>query len=286
MMVAAGVILAAACSGDPVTATQKGTTPPPTGDYQAVAGSDWSYSGKAELRAAQSFWWYLSEDVYNYVDLVPDQTFGQVVRVHFAQSSQAGYAPKVTASFTPLEKMWYRFRVRWQPGFTTKGVNPPGYANSWKMAFWTWEGYEARGQIEFSNTSEYIIGVGVRDASTGQYLNYNEIPLPGSQSWGHVTTEWTDGEWWEYVVYWDKTGATTARQHMWRRRLTNNGVVASNPYAYAGWSYSGAPTPRVRAVDLGANKNKSNDTDMYLFWGPWEVVDGSKYPNPWSMNIP
>ena len=42
----------------------------------------------------------------------------------------------------------------------------------------------------------------------------------------------------------------------------------------------------IRAIDLGANKNKTNDSDMYLYWGPWEVVDGSKYPNPWSMKLP
>jgi uncharacterized protein YjdB len=269
-----------------VTTTPPPPPPPPPGNYQTVVGSNWNYGSKAELRSADFFWWYLPGDVYNYVDLVPDQTFGQVVRVHFAQSSQEGYAPKITASFAPLDKMWYRFRVRWQPGFTTKGANPAGYANSWKMAFWTWEGYQSRGQIEFSNTNEYIMGMSVREPSTGAYVRYTETELPGSQSWGKTTTEWTDGQWWEYVVYWEKTGATTARQHQWRRRLTNNGVVANNAYTYIGWSYSGATTPRVRAIDLGANKNKSNDADMYLFWGPWEVVDGSVYPNPWAMNLP
>jgi hypothetical protein len=279
------LLVVAACSGDPVTARQDTDPPTTPGDYSLVAGSDWSFRNEAELRAAGYFWWYLSEDVYDYVDLVPDPTFGQVVRIHFARSSQQGLAPKARASFAPLDKMWYRFRVKWQPGFTTKGANPPGHANSWKMAFWTWEGYWSRGQIEFSNTNEYILGFSVQDPSNGQYIDYTRAPLPGDQDWGHVTTEWTDGEWWEYVAYWEKTGPTTARQHWWRRRLTNNGVIAQNPFTYTGRSYAGATTPRVRGIDLGANKNKSNDADMYLFWGPWEVVDGSEHPNPWNMDV-
>ena len=41
--------------------------------------------------------------------------------------------------------------------------------------------------------------------------------------------------------------------------------------------------PRVRAVTLGANRNKSTPRQMHIDWGPWEVVDGTRWPNPFQM---
>ena len=251
--------------------------------YTAVAAEDWqSYQTSADLRSSNLFWWYRSEDVYNYVDITQDPTFGNVARITFAQSDETGFSPKLARTLPQaLDRVWFRFRVKFAPGFTTAGPYPVGHANSYKLAFWTWEGFGGRGQIEFSNTTQYIIGLGVN--SGGTYFRYNETPLPGSLSWGSVTTEWTDGEWWEYVVYYEKTGATSARNHLWRRRLTNGGVIANNPFTYWAVEISGSTTPRVRAVDLGPIKNKSNPTTMHLYWGPWEVVDGSAYPNPFGM---
>ena len=251
--------------------------------YTAVVGDDWkAYRTREELRAQSLFWWFRTGDVYQYVDLAPDATFGQVARITFQQSDETGYAPKIDAAFpAPLDRMWYRWRMRYEPGWTTVGPLPTGYANSYKVAFWLWDGYEGRGQVELSNTDEYILGFGVNQ--NGTYLNYTETLLPGSQSFGRVTTEWSDSQWWEFVVYYEKTGATTARQHWWRRRLTTGGAVAPGPWTYRGIAVSGATTPRVRGITLGANKNKNNPTTMRLNWGPWEVVDGSKYPNPWNM---
>ena len=59
--------------------------------------------------------------------------------------------------------------------------------------------------------------------------------------------------------------------------------MANNPWTYIGIEVTGAPTPRAAEIMLGANKNKSNPSTMYIWWGPWEVVDGSRYPNPFGM---
>lgn len=254
-----------------------------TTGYTAVIGDDWkAYASKADLRAAGKFWWFKSEDVYNYVDLVQDPTLGQVVRVTFPQSTDYAWAPELSDDVPqPLDRMWYRFRVKFHPGWTTVGPNPSGWANSYKLAFWLWDGYEGRGQIEFSNTDQYILGIGVNN--NGSYLQYTERTLPNSTTFGRVSTEWTDGEWWEFVAYYEKTGATSARQHWYRRRLTNGGAIASNPWTYVGIELTGATTPRVRGITLGANKNKNNPTTMYLYWGSYEVVDGTQYPNPWGL---
>ena len=265
-----------------VTVTGSGGATP----YATVQGDDWKgYASDADLRRA-GFWWFRAEDVHPYVHLAQDPVFGQVVRVTFQQSTDIGWAPSLDRDFPqPLDRMWFRYRVRYQPGWTTVGPLPAGHANAYKEAFWLWEGYEGRGQIEISNTDEYILGFGVN--RNGTYLNYTERPLPGSTSFGRVTTEWTDNQWWEFVVYYEKTGASTARQHWWKRRLTEGGVLANNPWTYVGIEVSGAATPRVRGITLGANKNKSNPATMNLFWGPWEVVDGTRHPDPWGMpNLP
>lgn len=255
------------------------------GAYVAVQGDDWKgYRSDADLRGA-GFWWFRSEDVMQYVHLAQDPVFGQVVRITFQQSTDIGWAPELDRTFAPLDRMWFRYRVRHVPGWTTVGPLPSGHANAYKQAFWLWDGYQGRGQIEISNTDEYILGFGVNN--NGTYLRYNERTLPGSGSFGRVTTEWTDDQWWEFVVYYEKTGATSARQHWWKRRLTTGGAIAPGPWAYVGIEATGATTPRVRGITLGANKNKSNPTTMHLFWGPWEVVDGSRHPNPWGMpNVP
>jgi hypothetical protein len=261
--------------------------PPPPTNYTTVIANDWqSYNTSSDLRASDLFWWYRTEDVYDYVHVVSDATFGKVVRITFKGDPQTGWAPKIDADFpAPVAKMWFRWRIKWAPGWTTQGTYPTGYANSWKMAFWLWDSaYGQRGEIEFSNTTEYILGLSFLLPS-GNKLTYTETPLAGSQNWANVTTEWSDSEWWEYVVYYDRLSSTNARQHFWRRRLTANGVIANNPFTYLGLALSNAsaPLPAVRGVSFGPTRNKNSDSTMYLFWGPWEVVDGSLYPNPWGM---
>ncbi|HVH13426.1 MAG TPA: hypothetical protein VM759_10255, partial [Longimicrobium sp.] len=154
---------------------------------------------------------------------------------------------------------------------------------AYKVAFWLWDGYEGRGQVEIANTSEYVLGWRVSQSGGGAALQYTQRELPGSPSWGHVTTEYTDNQWWEYVTYYEKTGPTSARNHWWKRRLTNNGAIANNAWTYIGIEVTGATTPRANGIMLGANKNRNNTSTAYIYWGPWEVVDGSQYANPFGM---
>ena len=263
-----------------VTSTSTGTP----GQYSRIVGDDWKgYQSKAQLKAADQFWWFRSGDVWNEVDLVQDPTFGQVARIRFLQSTEADWAPKLSASFTPRDKIWYRWRMKYSPGWTTVGTTPAGYNNAYKVAFWLWDGYEGRGQVEIANTSEYVLGWRVSQPNGGAALQYTQRELPGSQSWGHVSTEFTDNQWWEYVIYYEKTGTNSARNHWWKRRLTNNGAIANNPWTYIGIEVTGATTPRVNGIMLGANKNRNNTSTAYIYWGPWEVVDGSQYRNPFGM---
>jgi hypothetical protein len=254
---------------------------PPEAPYEAVAGDDWrSYRSVDDLRAGGRFWWTRPEDVYRFVELAPDREYGQVARIVFAASPEPGFAPQMTARLpAPLERMWFRWRMRWSPGWTTAGPNPPGHANSYKVAFWLWEGYDGRGQVEISNTDQYILGLGA--ARNGEWLRWRTRPLPGSGSFGRVTTEWTGGEWWEFVVLYERMDEGRARQHWWRRRAS----PAPGRWTYTAEEVEGAAVPRVRAITLGANRNKSTPRRMHIDWGPWEVVDGSRYADPFGMGL-
>ncbi|HEX8691060.1 MAG TPA: Ig-like domain-containing protein [Longimicrobium sp.] len=270
-------------SVDVTVTTTPPPPPPPAGSYQTVVGDDWrSYQNKDQLKAREYFWWFRSEDVYQDVDLVADPTFGQAVRIRFRQSDEAGFAPRLSEAFpAPLDKMWYRWRMKYSPGWTDVGPNPAGYANAYKVSFWLWEGYDGRGGIELTSTDDYVRGWAVNQ--NGTWLSYNERQLPGTQNWSRAAAAWNDNEWWEFVVYYERLGPSSARQHWWKRRLTNGGAIANNAWEYAGIEVSGNVTPRARGIDLGANKNKSTPQTQYIYWGPWEVVDGSKYPNPFGM---
>ncbi|HVH12771.1 MAG TPA: hypothetical protein VM759_06960, partial [Longimicrobium sp.] len=128
-MMAGAALLAAACADAEEGIVTPEAAPPETAPVEAVAaaaaytpivGDDWkSYANKAALKAADQFWWFRSGDVWNEVDLVQDPTFGQVARIRFLQSTEADWAPKLSASFTPRDKIWYRWRMKYSPGWTT-----------------------------------------------------------------------------------------------------------------------------------------------------------------------
>jgi hypothetical protein len=255
--------------------------------YETVGGEDWTrYPSVDALRAVRRFSWLDPRDVYGYVQLVPDGVFGRVARIVFpVNSGGPGPSPRMLQRLPqPLERMWFRWRVRYSPGWTTVGPDPAGHANSYKLAFWGWSGFYSRGEVGLTNTDDYYVAVSVQEPRSGAAVPYTRRPLPGSATGlGEAGPDWADGEWHEFVVYHQGTGATSFREHFWRRRLTRAGRVAPGPWTYVGQELSGHPPPRVDRVELGINKNKSTPARQYLDWGPWEVVDGSRYPNPFGM---
>lgn len=255
-----------------------------TPSYEAVIGNDWrAYQSTAELRQRVRFFWFdKSRNPNDFVELVPDRTFERVARITQPQDNnpqtRGGASPELRVMLpAPLENVWFRFRVRFSPGWTTAGPYPAGWANSYKLAFILWKDRDGRAQIEFSNTRQYILGAYVNNGGC------SDRPLPGSQSFGNVTTEWTDGEWWEFVMHYERTSPRTFEQHWWRRRLTNGGAIVSGPFVHVGRSVQCQEAPAVRGIALGANKNKASPSTQYIHWGPWEVVDGSRYPDPFAL---
>ena len=253
--------------------------------YTPVIGDDWKryHDTRAMLEAVK---WFAPDQgrftVTEHVALVPDRTFGQVARItqpaDADPNTRGGFSPELRRLLPePLDNVWFRFRVRFSPGWTTAGPYPRGWANSYKLAFILWKGYSGRSEIEFSNTRQYILGVGV------QGVRCTEIPLPGGQRWGTVTSEWTGAEWWEFVMHYERIGSGSLQARWWRRPLTRGGAIVENPFTFSGVEETCSTAPQVRGIALGANKNKATPVTQYVYWGPWEVVDGSVYPNPFRL---
>ncbi|MFL5542483.1 MAG: hypothetical protein ACJ8J0_26085, partial [Longimicrobiaceae bacterium] len=255
------------------------------GGFETEAGDDWkAYASVEDLKAARYFWWFDPRDVYGYVELVPDATFGRALRITFPRNQGSpGSSPRMARRLPrALDDLWLRWKMRYEPGWTTSAPDPAGSADSYKIAFFTWDHADGRGELELSNGTDYVTGVGVQDGS-GRYLDYAETLLPGADAnFGRVTTEWSDGQWWELVIHYRRDARGAVFQY-WRRRLTAGGRVSPAPWVYHGMRMQGPPGPRVAKVELGANKNKNNPRTMYLYWGPWEVVDGARFPDPFGM---
>ena len=255
------------------------------GGYTTVLGDDWRRYRDTEALLGAVQWFAPDQRRFraaDHVALVADPTFGFVARITQPAdndpATRGGFSPELRRMLpTPLDDVWFRFRVKFSPGWTTAGPYPAGWANSYKVAFILWKDFSGRAEVEFSNTRQYILGVGVRG------VRCSEIRLPGSTSFGSVTTEWTGGEWWEFVMHYERIAPDRLRQSWWRRPLTRAGRLVENPFTFQGVEAACATAPAVRGISLGANKNKASPTTQYVYWGPWEVVDGAKYPNPFRL---
>lgn len=249
------------------------------------------YANDAQLIGRGLFSWGSSGragPIADFVGLVPDRTFRQVVRITQPQDASQGYSPQMRATLPhPVDKAWLRFRIRFSPGWTTRGASGASRSNAYKVAhmYMPGGGSSGRTKIEIENTANFDFGFGF----PGRH--YTETLLPGN-TWGRggaspMTTETSDGEWYEFILYHEKTGVTTGCVRAWRRRLTNAGVIVNNPFVFIGWNYVGATSadtfPPISSIKLGINKNRSNDRTQYLYWGPWELVDGDVVRDPWGV---
>jgi hypothetical protein len=94
-----------------------------------------------------------------------------------------------------------------------------------------------------------------------------------------------NGEWYEVVLHHAAVGARAEHMLAWRQ-YTRAGEVAPGKWAIIGrWEeFTAGDTwrPLVR-YEMGVNRNRQWDEPMSIYWGPYEIVDGSKYPNPWGL---
>jgi len=172
-----------------------------------------------------------------------------------------------------LRNFWFRATIRFSPGYTTYGVTP-NCARAYKLLGWAWAGTNGRGGLGFTNTTDYTFTWGVE--VNGAQLGFTEPT--GFRS---VTTEWTDGGWYDYVIHYEQTSATTTRTTLWIGRA---GSAPQQVYVMNGVA-PGGNLPPANRIMLGMNFNSQRPASetQALWYGRWEVVDGAQHTNPFRV---
>ncbi len=192
------------------------------------------------------------------------------------QSSSA----QLVVPVRPLSNMWLRVKVRWSPGFTTTGTIVQS-ANAYKFLSWAWQGLNGRGEITITNTNEYQNLIDVFPPEYGQAGS--RASIADYNGAGRIATEWSDGGWYDYIVHYEILTPTTSRQRFWVARDGQTPVLRATSNVT---SYSDVPLPPINRVQLGRNFNQMRlpGQTMYLWYGQWEIFDGTVNNRPFGMN--
>jgi hypothetical protein len=178
-----------------------------------------------------------------------------------------------------LTKMWFRSKIRFAPGFTTTGVTPasqPNGANAYKLLGWAWNTYDGSGRLEISNTTQY-------------YLYWDAISKSGtnlgggtSVNAGSIVNEWTDGNWYDYIIYCDFSQGTTGIARVW---MAIDGQTPTLKGTSSGSLAGNVALPGITAAYLGLNFNQTRAANeaISLNYGQWEVVDGVAHSDPYNL---
>lgn len=263
--------------------------PPTPGTYVAVASETWTGFVSKLDPVFTRYWSYGASGgtnpppVMTFVDLVPDPLYGQVARI--TQPGGTSLSPQLAKSFTAMGKTWLRFRIKFSPGWTARGSTGPSYGHAWKVMHLYMPG-GGRTRIEVENATQF--GCGFAYPNRRYIIAY----LPGSRAGCAGNTQlggdkFLDGEWYEWIVYHEATGPLTGRLRYWERRLTRLGAYEPGAWWFKGTTITGATStdlfPPAYQLRLGVNKNRDTPSTQYVYWGPWELVDGSRFPDPFDV---
>ena len=177
-----------------------------------------------------------------------------------------------------LTKMWFRAKIRFSTGFTTTGTLTNS-ANAYKLLGWGWDTEDGSGRLEITNTSQYDFYWNIQSKSTGALVGGGQHSSPGS-----VTTEWTDGGWYDYIVGCDFSQGTSGVCRVWMARDGQTPVLRATTN---GTMSNGGALPGINRVSLGLNFNqvRTASQTQALWYGEWEVVDGSQHSDPYGLGV-
>ena len=254
--------------------------------------------------------------VTDFYDLIPDPVFGKVVRYNGGPrlNTRAANMPgrvalhgvRLGREFTHV---WVRQFIRFSPNFTTTSRTGGQNAASHKIMFLRYRESPARhefvldgprgihhdgGSPGITRVQEgtlpwhNVVGMNAQYRTKGwpypdAYPLIKAPPAPGAPRGAPVGNG--DGEWYEIVLH-HKTEAERGEFTMYWRRYTSGGTVSPGAWKIDARYIVGKPGQEFRGVTvytMGVNRNRQWDEDMYIYWGPNEIVDGSRYPNPWNL---
>src|SRR6185312_3656332 len=177
----------------------------------------------------------------------------------------------------PLSTMWLRAKIRFSPGFTTTGVLTNS-SNAYKLLGWGYADSYGSGRVEITNTNQYQLYYGTLVSGTN---TPNSTPNDFAVG-GNITTEWSDGGWYDYIVEYQITSPTTSVARLWMAKDGSTPVLRATSTST---SLSGYTMSHIGYVMLGLNFNQVRTATQSeaLWYGEWEVVDGVQHPNPFGL---
>ena len=171
---------------------------------------------------------------------------------------------------TRLGDVWLRVVLRYSPGFTTAGTSGAGVSNSYKLFGLGFGNVYGTTRFEVTNTTQYYLYAAVLDGS----ISYDAAPG------GSISTEWSDGGWYDYYLHYQVLSPSQIRTRVFRARVGQTPVLVAT---IANTVKAGSPAPLIGFVQLGLNFNQVRSKSESLWYGMWEAVDGSRYPNPYAI---
>lgn len=178
-----------------------------------------------------------------------------------------------------LTKMWLRAKIRFSPGWSNGGVTlppDPNAANAYKLLGWAYNAYYSSGRLEITNGNEYVLYWSMQDKKTNATVGSGSYTVGGN-----ITTEWTDGAWYDYILEVDfSKPAGLAR--VWIGRDGQTPVLRTTT---TGSMTGGLAWPGISSALLGLNfdQTRAANQSQSLNYGQWEVISGTDHPDPFNL---
>lgn len=171
---------------------------------------------------------------------------------------------------SPTTTFWFRMTIRYSPGWTDTGTLPREQSsNAYKLIGWGWaNGFEDRGTLDFSNTTEYQLSMGLKPAGATGGGIFDLVRA------GHASSEWSSGEWITYVVHYEHSGPSAMRARLWIGRSDERPALRGELRVAVPERLGVAPkVDRVQFL-YTFNQVRRPDQAQSIWLGEWSVYDG------------
>ena len=212
------------------------------------------------------------------VTLDKSVTYNGHATMKYSQPGGTAETPELWVDFPhTMTHIWLRTKIRFSPGFTTNGTLSSS-ANAYKLLGFGFSNYDGSGRLEITNTNQYQIYWNAQSKSGGALVGGGNFGQAGD-----VTTEWSDGGWYEYILEVDFSQSTTGVTRIWMARDGQTPVLKATS---SSTMHGGLAMPAINGIMLGMNFNQTRAAfqSQALWWGEWEVVDGTQYSNPFRVS--
>ena len=257
----------------PTPTPTPGTTPAHCPTSLCVIGDDFTtYAGTAGFMSNVGVGkLYNDGSNQSLASIDPTVTFGGHQTLKYSMPAGTSSVPQLWPSLPRLlSNVWFHAVVRFSPGFTTAGSSGSGVANSYKFMGLGFGNTYGTARMEFTHGGSYQLYAATVNGSL--QLQF--------ASGGGITTEWSDGAWYDYYMHYQVMSPSQVRIRFFRARYGQTPVLVATttPTVAAGY-----PAPTIGFMQLGLNFNQVRTQAQALWYGLWEAVDGAARPNPYNI---